>query len=54
MQQGQFLIITHADWLPLVEAVHNEIQTTFDEFDNRHGADITAKILAQGISPVTT
>ena len=54
IQQGQFLIITHGDWLPLVEAVHNEIQTTFHEFDNRHGPDITPKILAQGISPVTT
>ncbi|WP_331250439.1 SDR family oxidoreductase [Mycobacterium colombiense] len=54
MQQGQFLIITHGDWLPLVEAVHTEIQTTFHEFDNRHGPDITAKMLAQGTSPVTT
>jgi hypothetical protein len=34
--------------------VHTEIQTTFNEFDNRHGPDITPKILAQGISPVTT
>jgi NAD(P)-dependent dehydrogenase (short-subunit alcohol dehydrogenase family) len=54
MQQGQFLIITHGDWLPLVEAVHTEIQTTFQEFDNRHGPDITPRILSQGISPVTT
>ena len=54
IQQGQFLIITHGDWLPLVEAVHTEIRTTFHEFDNRHGPDITPKILLQGISPVTT
>jgi NAD(P)-dependent dehydrogenase (short-subunit alcohol dehydrogenase family) len=54
MQQGQFLILTHGDWLPLVEAVHTEIQTTFNEFDNRHGHDITPQILSQGISPVTT
>lgn len=54
MQQEKFLIITHGDWLPLVEAVHSEIQTTFQEFDNRHGSDFTAKILVEGVSPVTT
>jgi NAD(P)-dependent dehydrogenase (short-subunit alcohol dehydrogenase family) len=54
MQQGQFLIITHRDWWPLVEVVHNEIRDTFSEFDNRHGPDHTAKILATGVSPVTT
>ncbi|MGU3498753.1 SDR family NAD(P)-dependent oxidoreductase [Mycobacterium sp. C31M] len=54
MQNGQFLIITHRDWWPLVEAVHSEIRTAFNEFDNRHGPDITPQILAQGISPVTT
>lgn len=54
MQQGQFLIITHGDWWPLVDAVHTEIRTTFEEFDNRHGPDNTARILAQGVSPVTT
>lgn len=54
MQQGQFLIITHRDWEPLVTAVHDEIQRTFGEFDNRHGPDHTAQILAQGISPVAT
>jgi NAD(P)-dependent dehydrogenase (short-subunit alcohol dehydrogenase family) len=54
MQQGQFLIITHRDWEPLVTAVHDEIQRTFSGFDNRHGPDNTAQILAQGISPVTT
>lgn len=53
MQAGQFLIITHREWLPLIEALHDEIQTTFKTFDNRHGPDITPTILAQGISPVT-
>ncbi|WP_076210977.1 SDR family NAD(P)-dependent oxidoreductase [Mycolicibacterium conceptionense] len=54
MQNRQFLIITHGDWEPLVTAVHTEIKRTFDEFDNRHGSDNAARILAQGISPVTT
>lgn len=54
MQRGQFLIITHREWWPLVEAVHDEIKSTFDEFDGRHGVDHTAQILAQGVSPVTT
>lgn len=54
MQQGQFLIITHRDWLPLVDTVQNEIQRAFVEFDDRHGPDNTARILAQGVSPVTT
>ncbi|MBP3086552.1 SDR family NAD(P)-dependent oxidoreductase [Mycolicibacterium fortuitum] len=54
IEQGQFLIITHGDWWPLVDAVHTEIRTTFAEFDNRHGPDNTAQFLAQGISPVTT
>ncbi|MEZ0364824.1 SDR family oxidoreductase [Mycobacterium sp. pUA109] len=54
MQQGQFLIITHRDWEPLVTAVHTEIQRAFSEFDDRHGPDHTAQLLAQGVSPVTT
>ncbi|OMC42622.1 short-chain dehydrogenase [Mycolicibacterium fortuitum] len=54
IEQGQFLIITHGDWWPLVDAVHTEIRTTFAEFDNRHGPDNTAQFLTQGISPVTT
>lgn len=54
MQQGQFLIITHRDWEPLVAAVHSEIASTFAEFDNRYGPDHTAQILVQGISPVNT
>ncbi|OMC36727.1 short-chain dehydrogenase [Mycobacterium sp. GA-1841] len=54
MQDGQFLIITHRDWEPLVDAVHTEIKRAFDEFDNRHGPDNTARLLAQGASPVTT
>ena len=54
MQLGQFLIITHRDWQPLVDAVHTEIQAAFREFDDRHGPDRAAQILAQGVSPVTT
>jgi NAD(P)-dependent dehydrogenase (short-subunit alcohol dehydrogenase family) len=54
MRDGQFLIITHGDWEPLVARVHSEIEQAFGEFDNRHGPDLTVQILAQGISPVTT
>ncbi|OHV06195.1 short-chain dehydrogenase [Mycobacterium talmoniae] len=54
MQHRQFLIITHRDWEPLVTRVHTEIARTFREFDNRHGPDHTAQILAQGTSPVVT
>lgn len=53
IQNGQFLIVTHKDWEPLVLAVHNEIQTTFQEFDDRHGPDNTARMLASGGSPVS-
>lgn len=54
VQGSEFLIITHKSWEPLVLAVHEEIQATFRNFDERHGPDHTAEILASGISPVTT
>lgn len=54
MQNGQFLIITHGDWAPLVAAVHGEIQSAFEGFDNRHGPDSTARLMTAGITPVTT
>jgi len=52
MQQRQFLIITHREWAPLVGAVHDEIQQTFDAFDERYGPDISALSLAQGVNPI--
>ncbi len=54
MQAGQFLIITHYEWLPLVQRVHKEIQDTFENFDRRHGVDETAVFLAQGGNPITS
>lgn len=54
IQNNDFLIITHKDWEPLVLSVHDEIQATFRGFDNRHGPDFTAQMLATGVSPVTT
>lgn len=53
MQQKQFLIVTHGDFLPLVDGIQNEIRTAFTEFDNRYGTDRAAEALLQGISPVT-
>lgn len=54
IQNKDFLIITHHEWLPLVQRVHTEIEETFAKFDRRHGIDQTALMLAQGDSPVTT
>lgn len=52
IQKGQFLIITHRDWEPLVTAVHSEIQRAFAEFDDRHGADMSARAIIEGRNPV--
>lgn len=53
MQHRQFLIITHREWEPLVTAVHSEILQAFDECDGRHGPDVSALALVQGINPVS-
>ncbi|MFJ9931399.1 SDR family NAD(P)-dependent oxidoreductase [Streptomyces misionensis] len=50
MQNKEFLIVTHRDYLPLVENLHVEIQRAFADFDGRHGADPTAQAMAQAIS----
>lgn len=52
MQNGQFMIITHRDWEPLVTAVHTEIRQAFAECDDRHGPDVSAIYLVQGYNPV--
>lgn len=52
MQSGQFLIVTHKDWEPLVTRVHAEVQAAFSEFDGRHGTDPMAKMLLEGPSPI--
>lgn len=54
MQNGQFLIITHYEWLPLVKRVHKEIEDTFAAFDRRHGVDETAVFLVEGGNPITS
>lgn len=48
MQNRQFLIITHREWLPLVERVHEEVHEAFTSFDGRHGVDPTPGILLSG------
>lgn len=52
MQAGQFLIITHREWEPLVQRVHGEIDQAFAEFDGRHGPDRTAQIMVDGTTPI--
>ena len=54
MRAGQFLIVTHGEWLPLVRAVHAEVETAFAEFDGRHGSDPAAALLVQGVNPVSS
>lgn len=54
IQNNQFLIITHAEWLPLVKQVHTEIEQTFENFDRRHGVDQVALFLAQGGNPIAS
>ena len=54
MQNGQFLIITHREWLPLVKRVNEEEERAFTEFDGRHGVDTTAQFLASGGNPVAS
>ncbi|MEV0587986.1 SDR family oxidoreductase [Nonomuraea sp. NPDC050310] len=49
VRDGQFLIITHREWAPLVERVHAEQSRAFTEFEGRHGVDATAQMLASGI-----
>lgn len=54
MQKDEFLVFTHHEWLPLVKRVHDEIETTFESFDRRHGVDSIALMLAQGGNPVSS
>lgn len=53
MQENQFLIITHKEWEPLVDAVHAEIKQAYVTFDGRHGPDVSAQALVDGFNPVT-
>ncbi|MEZ0364846.1 SDR family NAD(P)-dependent oxidoreductase [Mycobacterium sp. pUA109] len=52
IQDGQFLIITHREWEPLVARVHGEVERAFTEFDGRHGPDVTAQIMVDGTTPI--
>ncbi|GAA0036111.1 SDR family NAD(P)-dependent oxidoreductase [Brevibacterium metallidurans] len=54
MAAGQFLIVTHKDFLPIVRGVNAEIESAFVDFDGRHGSDPTAALLVQGEKPVST
>jgi len=54
MRRRQFLIITHREWEPLVTRVHTEVERAFAEFDGRHGPDPTARMLAEGTSPISS
>lgn len=40
MQRGEFLIITHLEWEPLVKAWHEEIERAHRDFDGRYGPDL--------------
>lgn len=53
MRDGQFLVITHREWEPLVLKVHREVERAFTEFDGRHGPDLTARMLAEGTDPIS-
>lgn len=53
MQQRQFLIFTHRDWEPLVASVHDEVRRAFEACDDRHGPDVSARAMAQGVNPIT-
>lgn len=52
MRDGQFLIVTHLEWVPLVNRVHDEVQRAFAEFDGRYGPDVSARMMAEGTDPV--
>jgi hypothetical protein len=48
------VIVTHREWEPLVGRVHSELERAFSEFDGRHGPDTTARMLAEGMNPVSS
>lgn len=48
MQNREFFIFTHVEWLPLVQRVHDEIAQAYADFDRRHGVDPTPAILLRG------
>lgn len=52
MREGQFFIVTHREWKPLVDRVHREVEQAFTEFDGRHGPDPTAQIMFDATTPV--
>ncbi|MBE3000709.1 SDR family oxidoreductase [Nocardiopsis sp. HNM0947] len=48
MRNDQFWIVTHREWLPVVQQVHAETEQAFTEFDGRHGEDPTAVAMLDG------
>lgn len=54
MRTGQFLIITHREWEPLVVSWNSEVERTFAEWEGRYGADVSAQMLVAGANPVTS
>ncbi|NKY89819.1 hypothetical protein [Nocardia veterana] len=54
LQTGQFLIITHREWEPLVVSWNREVERTFAEWDGRYGADVSAQMLVAGANPVSS
>lgn len=54
MQNNQFMIVTHREWLPLVESVQNLEHSAFTEFDGRYGPDLIAQALAAGDTVVAS
>lgn len=48
IQNREFFIFTHVEWLPLVQRVHDEIAQAYANFDRRHGVDPTPAILLRG------
>lgn len=54
MQDGQFLIITHREWEPLVTGWNREVEATFAEWDGRYGPDVSAQMLVEGANPVAS
>lgn len=52
MRDGQFYIVTHREWLPIIVDLQEEVVRAFTDFDGRHGGDPTAEAMLAGINPI--
>lgn len=53
IRDGQFVIVTHPDWEPLVVRHQDEIRSALHSMDGRYGVDLAVQAMLAGTDAVT-